>query len=276
MNNEQPINTDSLKDWNQETQVSWNTNALIWDAQMGDDGNDFHRLLVRPATERLLGVKVGDRILDIGCGNGIFSRRLASLGAKVVAIDFSEQLIACAIGRTQAQNAIAYHVIDATDETALLGLGKNTFDAAISAMALMDMAEIIPLFRALTKLLKPQGCFVFSVMHPCFNNPHITMVAEETESNGEIETRCSIKVGKYLQPTVTYGLALRNQQKPHLYFHRPINLLLGEAFPVGFVLDGLEEPAFPSDHQNNYLLSWGSNFSEIPPVLVVRLKLLAA
>lgn len=79
-----------------------------------------------------------------------------------------------------------------------------------------------------------------------------------------------------MQPTVTYGLALRNQQKPHLYFHRPIHLLLGEAFRVGFVLDGLEEPAFPSDHPNNYLLSWGGNFSEIPPVLVVRLKLLTA
>lgn len=276
MNNEQPINTDSPKDWHQETQVSWNTNASIWDTKMGDDGNDFHRLLVRPATENLLGVKVGDRILDIGCGNGIFSRRLANLGATVVGIDFSEQLIARAIGRTQPQEAIAYHVIDATDETALLGLGENTFDAAISAMVLMDMAEIAPLFRALTKLLKPQGCFVFSVMHPCFNNPHITMVAEETESNGEIQTSCSIKVPKYLQPTITYGLALRNQPKPHPYFHRPLHLLLGEAFQAGFVLDGLEEPAFPSDYPDNYLLSWGGNYSEIPPVLVGRLKLLAA
>jgi 2-polyprenyl-3-methyl-5-hydroxy-6-metoxy-1,4-benzoquinol methylase len=275
MHNEKPINTDSPKDWNQETQVSWNTNALVWDAKMGDDGNDFHRLLVRPATEKLLGVKVGDRILDIGCGNGIFSRRLASLGAKVVGIDFSEQLIACAIERTQAQDAIAYHVIDATDETALLGLGENSFDSAISAMALMDMAEIAPLFRGLTKLLKPKGYFIFSIMHPCFNNPHISVVAEETESNGELETCCSIKVTKYLQPTVTYGLALRNQPKPHLYFHRPIHLLLGEAFRVGFVLNGLEEPAFPAHYLNDYLLSWGGNFSEIPPVLVVRLKLLA-
>lgn len=79
-----------------------------------------------------------------------------------------------------------------------------------------------------------------------------------------------------MQPTVTYGLALRNQPKPRIYFYRPINLLLGEAFRVGFVLDGLEEPAFPADYPNNYLLSWGGNFSEIPPVLVVRLKLLAA
>jgi hypothetical protein len=40
------------------------------------------------------------------------------------------------------------------------------------------------------------------------------------------------------------------------------------------VLDALEEPAFPPDHpsgQNS--LSWGGNLSEIPPVLIARLRL---
>ena len=64
------------------------------------------------------------------------------------------------------QELIEYQVIAATDEAALLKLGENSFDAAVSAMALMDMAEIEPLFRALTKLIRPGGCFIFAVMHP--------------------------------------------------------------------------------------------------------------
>lgn len=152
---------------NDETLEAWNTNAEVWDKRMGDDGNDFHLLLVRPATERLLDVKPGSRILDIGCGNGLFARRLATLGAEVVAIDFSEQMIAYARTRTQSQeNSIEYRVLDATDEAALLQLGEGYFDAAVSAMALMDMAEIDPLLQSLAKLLKPRGSFVFSVMHP--------------------------------------------------------------------------------------------------------------
>lgn len=260
---------------NDETLEAWNTNAEVWDKRMGDDGNDFHLLLVRPATERLLDVKPGSRILDIGCGNGLFARRLATLGAEVVAIDFSEQMIAYARTRTQSQeNSIEYRVLDATDEAALLQLGEGYFDAAVSAMALMDMAEIDPLLQSLAKLLKPRGSFVFSVMHPCFNSTHVSMVAEETESNGEIVTKYSVKVSGYLQPSVTRGIAIRHQTKPHLYFHRPLHVLLGAAFRAGFVLDGLEEPAFPSDHpHNNYPLSWGANFSQIPPVLLARLRL---
>jgi len=40
------------------------------------------------------------------------------------------------------------------------------------------------------------------------------------------------------------------------------------------VLDGLEERAFPPDHPSTRdYLSWGANFSEIPPVLVARMRL---
>jgi 2-polyprenyl-3-methyl-5-hydroxy-6-metoxy-1,4-benzoquinol methylase len=269
-----PMITDSIDQQNNETREAWNTNASFWDARMGDDGNDFHRVLVRPAMERLLEVK-GDRILEIGCGNGLFTRRLASLGAQMVGIDFAQEMIAHARKRTQShQTSIEYHVVDATDEKALLDLGNSSFDAAVSAMTLMDMAEIDPLLRALTKLLKPGGCFVFSVMHPCFNSTHTSMVAETTDREGELITEYAVKVSAYVQPSVTQGLAIENQPQPHLYFHRPLHVLLGAAFRAGFVLDGLEEPAFPPEHppSKERFYSW-FNFKQIPPVLIARLRL---
>lgn len=232
------MSNDSTNALNNETRDAWNSNASVWDARMGDDGNDFHQVLIRPAIERLLEVKTGTRILDIGCGNGLTTRRLASLGAQVVGIDFAEEMIASARRRTQQhETSIEYHVLDATDETALLGLGERSFDAAVSAMALMDMAEIDPLLRALTKLLQPGGCFVFAVMHPCFNNTYVSMAAEVKDCEGQLVSEYSVKVSGYLQPSTTKGLALENQPKPHLYFHRPLHVLLGAAFRAGFVLD---------------------------------------
>ena len=264
---------DSTNPLNNETRDAWNTNASVWDARMGDDGNGFHQVLIRPAIERLLEVKPGTHILDIGCGTGLTTRRLASLGAHVVGIDFAEEMITCARSRTQQhETSTEYYVLDATDETALLGLGERSFDAAVSAMVLMDMVEIDPLLRALTKLLRPGGCFVFAVLHPCFNNTHISMVAEVKDCEGQLVSEYSVKVSGYLQPSTTKGLALENQPKPHLYFHRPLHILLGAAFRAGFVLDGLEEPAFPADHlSNNRFYSW-SNLTEIPPALVARLR----
>lgn len=264
---------DSTNAWNNETRDAWNTNASVWDARMGDDGNDFHQVLIRPAMERLLEIKPGSRILDIGCGTGLTSRRFASLGAHVVGIDFAEEMITCARKRTQQhETSIEYHVLDATDETALLKLGERSFDAAVSAMVLMDMAEIDPLLRALTKLLRPGGCFIFAVMHPCFNSTHTSMAAEVKDCEGQLVTEYSVRVSGYLQPSTTKGLAIENQPKPQLYFHRPLHVLLGAAFPVGFVLDGLEEPAFPADDSSNSRFYSWSNFTQIPPALVARLR----
>ena len=59
-----------------------------------------------------------------------------------------------------------------------------------------------------------------------------------------------------------------------LYFHRPLGVLLGTAFRAGFVLDALEEQAFPPEkNRTGAILSWDGRFSEMPPILAARLIL---
>lgn len=266
---------DDLKRAHEETRHAWEHNAQFWDQRMGE-GNDFVEVLTWPATERLLDLQQGERVLDVACGNGLTSRRMAARGAEVVAFDFSGAMIALARQRTTAHaDRIEYRVLDATDEAGLLALGERSFDAALCHMALFDMAEIDPLMRALSRLLRPDGRFVFSVLHPCFNSAHIAQVAEQQDIEGQIITRYAIKVFNYIRPTIARGVATAGQPQPHIYFHRPLQILLGACFQAGFVLDGLEEPAFPPDHPPARTpLSWGANFHEIPPVLVARVRLL--
>jgi len=268
-------NMTNSNDLNKETQAAWDANAGVWDAKMGDEGNDFFQILQWPVIASLLDPQPADRILDVACGNGLTSRKLAEFGANVTAFDFSAELIELAKSRPNPDGRIAYHVLDATDENALVKtLSPNApFDSAMCNMALFDIAEIGPLFHSLSRLLKPGGVFVFSLMHPAFNNSSCMHIVEEIDYEGEIKTVFSVKISRYMTPYHAHGLALRNQPKPQLYFERPLQYYLNTGFDNGFVLDGFAERAFPPDHPSSHPLSWGGQFSEIPPVLVARMRL---
>ena len=262
---------DDLANLTRDTQSIWEQNAAVWDAYMGEGGL-FQRELIGPATERLLDVQPGQILLDMACGNGAFSRRLAELGATVVACDFSAVFLERAKARTvEHVEQIEYRLIDATDETQLLSLGERHFDAAVCTMGLMDMVAIDPLFSALSRLLKPGGCFVFSVMHPCFNNGN-PLVAEQIETEQSVENIFAVKIVNYLTPRIEKGWGIYNQPVAQYYFYRPLHVLFNAAFRNGFVLDGLEEPAFKQAHESRRAINW-SNYSEIPPTLVARLRL---
>lgn len=262
---------DIQPDPNEFSRDAWEANADIWDERMGEEGNDFFNLLCWPSLVSLLDIQPGRRYLDIACGNGLTSRRLAALDTQVTAFDFSSNLIEKAKARENPGARIDYRVIDATNEQQLLSLGLNSFDAALSNMALFDMANIETLFQTLPRLLKPDGIFVFSLMHPCFNNAASVHTMEESD-DGEIKTVYSVKISRYMTPYEAKGNALRNQPKPQMYFVRPLQYYLNLGFQNGFILDGFEERAFPPDAPQTSPLGWGGRFSEIPPALIARLR----
>jgi len=268
------MDLDDLKKANEETRTAWNRNAGYWDEHMGE-GNDFVNILEWPAIEQLLELQTGETVLDIACGNGLTSRRMAALGARVLAFDFAEEMIAAARQRSvENHGAIQYQILDATDQAALLALGPGKFDAALCNMALMDMADICPLMHALAQLLRPGGRFVLSVMHPCFNGAKLKHVAEMVDQDGVGVTTYSVSISHYLTPSIEHGMALRDQPQKQLYFFRPLQVLLGYCFEAGMVLDGLKEPGFPPEHPvGRNPIHWSGKFSEIPPVLVARLRI---
>ena len=259
----------------QETVEIWDRNADFWDERMGE-GNEFHKFLIEPTQLELLSLSAGEHVLDIGCGNGQFARKMASLGADVTAVDAAPRMIENARRRTPADAEYAerlrYGVVDASDEAAMLALGESEFDAVVCTMALMDIASIEPIASAVRRLLKSDGRFVFSVMHPCFNSTEgFRQTMEQEDKEGEIVERWSVSVTRYIESHRHKGLAMRGQPAPQNYFHRPLSALLGVFFKAGFVVDAIEEPVFPEDTPERNRFGW-LMFKDIPPVLSVRLR----
>jgi 2-polyprenyl-3-methyl-5-hydroxy-6-metoxy-1,4-benzoquinol methylase len=268
------MSEESHQALNREAREIWNQKAAFWDGQYGDEGNRFHRLLVAPAVERLLEVRPDERVLDIACGNGVVSRRLAQLGAQVLALDFSEELLGRARARTTEHAArIDYQLVDATDEGQMIALGEGQFDAAVCTQALMDLPVIEPLLAALGRLLRPGGRLVFSIGHPCFNSVGSQKVAVAGEQDGEVATGYAVQVSQYIRPSMEeQGVGIVGEPAPHPYFHRPLSVLFNACFRAGFVLDGMEEPVYPVEVSGERWFSW-ANFKEIPPALVARMRL---
>jgi SAM-dependent methyltransferase len=217
---------------------AWESNADFWDAKMGDESNYFHKSIVRPNTEKFLDIKEGDYILDIACGNGNFSQRLAEFGAKVVAFDYSSKLIKHAKRRrANVLDNIEFQICDATNYEQLIRLKREEpFNKAVANMAIMDISDIEPLFQAVYEMLCDDGIFVFSTHHPCFTHPE----------------------GKYVSPCIHKGIAIKDQPVLQYYFHRSMNDIFNIAFKSGFILNGFSEEV----DENN----------ESPIIIIVRLK----
>lgn len=149
-----------------DEEKEWNDAAEPW-AEFVRKNKDYHRdELNNPATFRLIGEIKGKQVLDLACGEGCNTRILATKGAKVIGVDFSEKMIDLA-KREEArmQQGISYHVMDASN---LEKLSSNYFDLATCFMSLQDMKNYRKAISEVSRVLKNQGRFVFSIPHPCF------------------------------------------------------------------------------------------------------------
>jgi SAM-dependent methyltransferase len=250
---------------------NWDLNAPHYDAVHGDEGNRFHQGMVEPSVLELLALRVDERVLDIGCGNGVLARKLASLGARVVATDYSQVFLDAAIARSTSIGAerLTFARVDATDAAALAALGP--FDAAVSTMALMDIPDIVAVFAGAYAALSPGGRFVVATAHPVFNAQSAAMYIDVDQRDGGYAHQRGFKITSYLTQSHARGIGMRGQPAPQWYFHRPLHALLTPAFDAGFVLDGLREIASPNPPRPDVWDNW-ANFKEFPAVLTMRLR----
>ena len=98
----------------------------------------------------LLAPRPGERILDLGCGDGALTEKLATLGCHVLGVDASPEQVAAA--RARGLDAC---VLDARN----LPFGQE-FDAVFSNAALHWIQEADAVVEGVHRALKPGGRFV--------------------------------------------------------------------------------------------------------------------
>ncbi len=211
----------------------WDQAARWYDALVGDQGSDYHRSIVMPNAFKLMGLKKGSRILDLACGQGVFSRFLYQKGLRVMGLDISEELIRYAQKRSDP--AIKFFTGDAQDDSTL---ENEKFDGVVCLLALQNIESLEGVFKNVKKWLKPSGKFVMVVTHPCFRIPRQTHWGWDEEK--KIQYR---RVDMYSQETAIPILTppFATSSIYTVTYHRPLKSYFSHLSQAGFAVDSLEE-----------------------------------
>ena len=116
----------------------------------------------RPATLSLLPDVNGKKVLDAGCGPGVYSEWLNDRGAEVVAVDASTKMVEL----TQRRLNRTTNIRQADLSQPLTFLDSSSFDIVLSALVLNYIENWATPFAEFHRVLRPGGYFVFSVQHP--------------------------------------------------------------------------------------------------------------
>ncbi len=115
---------------------------------------DSHRnICLRKATEMIPSNLVGETALDIGCGEGRWSRFLAQRGAKVIGIDESSAMIDIAMKRSDKNLGITFKPLGFRE---LLTLGQS-FDIAIASYVFNNITDLDKIFHISKEIVNEDG-----------------------------------------------------------------------------------------------------------------------
>ena len=140
---------NSSSDSSTEVRSSTTYSGQTWDTAAYAATGRFVADLAGPVVE-LLNPQPGEAILDLGCGDGELTARIAASGAAITGVDSSPTMVAEARAR-------GLSVYEGSIRTAMY---ESEFDAVFSNAALHWMPDAEAVIAAVCRSLKPGGRFV--------------------------------------------------------------------------------------------------------------------
>jgi SAM-dependent methyltransferase len=171
----------------------------------------------RPAMRALAGDVRDLDVLDAGCAAGEQAASLTRSGARVVALDASEAMVALARERLGTGVCVVQH-----DLAVALPFADASFDLVLSSLTLHYLEDWSVPLRQFARVLRPRGRLLFSTHHP-----YLTL--------GERDYHQVRRVDELWNGFAAEPVAVR-------FFHRPLERIVGDVLAAGFTLRGVHEP----------------------------------
>lgn len=220
--------------------TSWGKDA-DWYQGVVTDNDSYQQNVILPNLMRLMtniphapfegGLK-GERILDVGCGTGFFSKEFAKAGGVVTGVDVGKELIAIAKKTVPGVNFL---VAPAEDMKAV---ASESADKAVIVLALQNIADAGTALKECGRILKKDGQLFIVLNHPVLRIPQSSSWGWDEKEKAQYRRLDSYLSEKKIKIQMHPG----DSPADHTWsFHRPLQVYFKMLFKAGFVVERLEE-----------------------------------
>jgi ubiquinone/menaquinone biosynthesis C-methylase UbiE len=192
--------------------------------------HDFGRDILLNCLPELL---AGQRVLDLGCGEGIIARAVADRGASVLGIDPSPRMIEHA--RDTERNWPSGAIFSVDDGCTLATVATGSVDWVTAGLSLNNVPDLDAALKAVRRVLTSEGSLVFTIPHPCFEAPRATWTEAEDGAVHRV-------VGDYLTEGFWRSANPEGARRAGNQ-HRTLSTYLTALVGHGFRIEAVHEPA---------------------------------
>jgi 2-polyprenyl-3-methyl-5-hydroxy-6-metoxy-1,4-benzoquinol methylase len=236
---------------NRDNIRAWSSVSRQMIEEFGEEGDASRRFILNPVLFALLGDVAGRHVLDAGCGTGYLCRLLAKQGAVVTGLEPATPLFEYAVEREEQDPlGITYIQQDLSEWPIALA----TFDIVVANMVFMDIPDYQPAMHNCIAGLKSGGHFLFSLLHPCFDEISSPAFEQSYRAKGYI------RIDEYFDEFVT-------EQTWGYHFHRPLSSYLNHVIDEGCLIQRVIEPKLPEEGAE--VLGEGNRNMHVPNFIVI-------
>ncbi len=214
-------------------ETSWDHVSQWYGGVIERESGSYQTDLILPSLLPLLRPTKGMRLLDLGCGPGLFAAAFARKGAFIIGVDVSPRFIEEAKKKVPADQG-RFYVGPAEN----LPVADAAANAALAVLSLQNIEHFETAVRETARALEPGSPFHIVLNHPAFRIPRGSGWGQDAARKIQYR-RIDRSFSSFALP-----IQMHPGKNPDLVtysFHRPLEQYVRALADAGFVVADLRE-----------------------------------